>query len=66
MRKGLKALLTRLKDELPNLMRQYSPHDNDSDYICAFCYKRAQTNVGDIPHTDSCLGKALERELPFA
>lgn len=63
MRKGTKLVLKRLKDELPSMMRQWAPCDNDSDYQCAFCSKRANTNVGDITHTDDCLGMALEREL---
>lgn len=63
MRKGTKALLNRLKDELPSLMRAWSPCDNASDYQCAFCHERADTNVGEVKHTNDCLGEALLREL---
>lgn len=65
MRKGTKALLNRLKDELPNLMHAWEPCDNAADYKCAFCQERSNTNMGDITHKDDCLGKALERELSY-
>ena len=48
-----------LNDALPDLMRQWSPCDNDSDYKCVFCHERAETNVGDVKHRDDCLGVRL-------
>jgi hypothetical protein len=65
MRKGLKALLSKLNDELPNLMRAWSPCSNDSDYQCMFCSERASTNLGSVEHKTDCLGAALARELPY-
>jgi len=65
MRKGTKALLNRLREELPSLMRAWEPCDNDSDYKCAFCNRRSNTNHGDITHADDCLGQALSRELAY-
>lgn len=59
----LAKLLEQLRDELPSLMRQYSPSDNQSDYECAFCHNRADTNQGDVAHADDCLGVQLSAEL---
>lgn len=50
-------------DTLPSLMHMWSPCDNDSDYICAFCRNRADTNDGAIEHEEDCEGKKLGREL---
>ena len=61
--------LDRLREELPSLMRAWAPCDNDSDYKCAFCHERSNTNLGDITHTKDCLGEELLKDLandPFS
>ena len=59
----LDELLDLLEEELPGLMHQWSPCDNDSDYKCTFCHNRAKTNQGDITHADNCSGVALQSKL---
>lgn len=61
-----KELIEKLRDELPSLMRAWSPCDNDSDYKCAFCNNRSDTNHGDITHAKDCLGIELSNGIALA
>lgn len=50
-------------DHLGSLLHQWAPCDNSSDYQCAFCGERANTNHGDITHREDCFGVKLREAL---
>lgn len=56
-------LLDELEEELYSLLFRHSPCNYSSDYECAFCNRRANTNLGDISHSKDCLGKRLQTAL---
>lgn len=62
--------LAKLAKDLPDLLNTYSPHPDDSDYICSFCRERGTPHwVGTeyyghkIFHRPYCLGVQIEKEL---
>lgn len=57
-------LADELLTETYSLMFHYSYCDNDSDFVCEFCGKRAETNdANTINHKTDCLGPRLLEAL---
>ena len=64
MDEKLAALLEKLRNDLPSLMRAWEPSDREADYKCAFCHMRSRTNQGEVNHEPGCLGEELAKGLP--
>lgn len=52
-----------IAESIRKLMHHWHPNDQAADYCCEFCGRTAETNNGEVTHTDDCDGVMIIRLL---